>query len=436
MTARLVADAEGLAGIRLLEYLPPNMGVQTPEEIHERAAGMVEDLIAALTRPAPQEARKKPSSAPQSSTGVVFKGDVNEVNEFFRQNVWTDGLPIMPPTAEEVDAMLAFTDRAPDEVIGVLPPKRLAATVRSVAVNGVMAGCRPEYMPVLLAVMEAVADPRFCVEDAGSTLGWTPLILLNGPIIEELNFNFGQGLLRPQRQANITVSRFLRLALVNIAGYRVGETDMATFGRNYYPVIAEAEAASPWEPLSVDRGFARGTNLVTVQSADTVSHAFLTEGNAECQLHLIAQEVARVLGGPPLGPLEQFGRETSPILGLTPLIAGIIAKGGYSKADARRAIFEQALIPARQFDERLARREQGHNLKESVRRGNLPARFALSEDPERLVPVMRRPEDLIILVCGAPERNRSFIAAQMGSQGLNVSREIHLPRNWSARLKR
>jgi hypothetical protein len=297
-----------------------------------------------------------------------------------------------------------------------------------------MAGCRPETMPVLLGIAEAVADPAFSIENVGSTVGMTPLIILNGPIIRQLGFNAGQGVLRPQARANITVSRFLRLLMVNIAGYRLGEADMATFGRNYYPVLAEAEDDSPWHPLSVDRGFPRGANVVTVQSADSLTHAFLSDGVAEKHLQIIAREVARELGGNLLVAMERFGGRIAPVLGLTPLVAGILAKAGYSKDDVKRWIFEHALIPAKKFDEQLSRIEEGYDLRESVRRGKLAARFALSDDPERLVPVLHAAEELQIVVCGAPNRNRTFIAGQFGQYGGDVSKEIRLPRGWNVNL--
>jgi hypothetical protein len=429
--ARLVATAEGLPDMRLVEYPPPNIAVQNPGEIRDYAARLLDEVVAALTRPAPVRKAVAPRSSQAVQAQIVFKGDLEEVNEFFRANVWSDGLPIMPPTRAAVQAMLRFTDRSADEVIGTLRPKRLPATVWKIAVNGVMAGCRPEYMPLLIALAEAIAEPRFGIEHAGSTVGWTPLIILNGPIAKQLGFHSGQGVLRPQHQPNIAVSRFLRLLMVNVAGYRLGETDMATFGRNYYPVLAEAEDESPWPPFSTDRGYARGANVVTVQSADTISHSFLTEGGAERHLQLIATELARELGGPMLVPMEHFGGEVSPVLGLTPLVAGIIAQGGYSKSDVKRYLYEHALIPAQQFDERLDRHRLGWNLHEAVKAGTLPARFAESDDPNRRVPVLRGPEELQIVVCGAPTRNRSFIAAQFGLQGLNVSKEIGLPVRWS-----
>ncbi len=435
-STRLVARAEGLAHIRMVEGPPPNIAVLNPDELHEYAGRILEEVIAALTS-APQgavvESGRSASGRPES---IVLKGDLDEVNEHFRANVWGDGLPIVPPTVAKVEAMLRLTDRRRDEVIGILAPRRLAATIWKIAVNGVMAGCRPEYLPVLIALIEAITDERFGVQQVGSTVGWTPLIILNGPIAKQLGFNSGQGVLRPQTQANITVSRFLRLALVNIAGYRLGETDMATFGRNYYPVVAEAEDASPWQPFSVDRGFAPGENVVTVQSADSISHSFLSEGDGEAHLRVIAHEFGRELGGQMFVPMEHFGGEVTPVIGLTPLIAGIIARDGFSKDDVRRYLFEHATVSARDADANLNRHQLGLNLHESVRLGRLPAVFAQGDDPDRRVPVVRRPGEINIVVTGSPDRNRSFIAAQFGHQGLRVSKAIRLPGNWTEELER
>ena len=344
------------------------------------------------------------------------------------------GCRLVPPTLDLVDEMLSYTDRSPDEAIGVLKPKHLSATVWTVAVNGVMAGCRPEYLPVMLAIIEAIADPRFGIEHVGSTAGWTPLILLNGPIIKQLGFTSGQGVMLPQTQANMTVSRFLRLCLVNIAGYRLGETDMASFGRNYYPVLAEAEDISPWPPSSTDRGFEAGDNVVTVQSADVISHSFLSLGDAEQQLRHIAYEVSRELGGSILYHMEHFGGEVSPIICLSPLVAGIIARAGFTKDDVRRFLFEHARVPAWQFDDRLNRSQSGLNLHQAVQAGRLSEMFALSDDPNRLVPVVHKPEEFYIVVSGSPDRNRNFIAGQIGEQGLNVSRQIIVSENWKRRF--
>jgi len=412
--------------MRLLEYPLPNIGAQTRDELYVSSVPLIDELVSLLTHAASSEAttgRKTTNSSPRD---IVFKGTLQEVNDHFQERIWSDGLPIIPPTLETVEAFLSFTDRSPDEVIGLLPPTRLPATVWKVAVNGAMAGCHPEYMPVLLALAEAIADPAFGLEHVGTTAGMTPLIIVNGPITKQLGFNSGQGVMRPQAPANITVSRFLRLLMVNIAGYRLGEADMATFGRNYYPAIAEAEDESPWPPMSVDRGFAPGTNLVTVSGADSIAHSFLSDGPAENHLRIIAREVARELGGNLLVAMERFGGRIAPVLGLTPLVSGILADGGYSKDKVKQWIYERALIPARLFDEQLARIEAGYNLQESVKRGKLSERFALSDDPERLVPVLHEPDELQIVVCGAPNRNRSFVSGQFGKYGGDVSKEIKL----------
>ena len=134
--------------------------------------------------------------------------------------------------------------------------------------------------------------------------------------------------------------------------------------------------------------------------------------------------------------LEHFGGRVAPVLGLTPLVAGILAKAGYSKAEVKRWIYERALIPAKQFDEQIARIEGGYDLQESVKRGKLPERFAESDDPERRVPVLHDPEELQIVVCGAANRNRSFIAGQFGKYGWDVSRQIRLPAAWKTMLAR
>jgi hypothetical protein len=425
-SARLVARAGGLTAIRLLEYPLPNIGAQTRDEIYASSLPLVEELVSLLTRSPSGDASSTKTAAAGPRT-IIFRGTLEEVNDYFQERVWSDGLPVVPPTLDRVQAFLSFTDRSPEDVIGILPPTRLPATVWKVAVNGVMAGCRPEYMPVLLAVAEAIADPAFGLENVGSTAGITPLIILNGPIGKQLGFNSGQGVLRPQARANITVSRFLRLLMVNVAGYRLGEADMATFGRNYNPVLAEAEEDSPWPPLSVDRGFALAANVVTVMGVDSTTHNFLTHDPAENHLRVITREVTRELGGNLLVAMERFGGRIAPVLGLTPLVAGILAKAGYSKSGVRQWIYDRALIPARQFDEQLARIEDGYNLHESVRRGNLSERFAQSDDPERLVPVLHDPDELQIVVCGAPNRNRSFIAGQFGNYGGAVSKPIQLP---------
>ena len=166
----------------------------------------------------PVAADSSPEPGPQD---IVAEGSLDEIEEHFLRMGWSEGLPIVPPTRDRVQQFLRFTDRSPNEIIGVLSPGRREATVWNVAVNGVMAGCRAEYMPILLAVVECIADPQFRLEDAGSTPGWEPLVILSGQLVEELDFNSGSGVMRVGRQANTSIGRFLRLYMRNVAGSRI-----------------------------------------------------------------------------------------------------------------------------------------------------------------------------------------------------------------------
>src|SRR5919201_3987899 len=165
---------------------------------------------------------------------------------------------MIPPTLERIGRFLAHTRRGPDEVVGRLLPENRAATVWSIAVNGVMAGGRPEYMPVLVAIVEAIADPIFRVEDAGSTPGWEPLVIVSGPVARRLDLNHGQGVMRVGRQANTSVGRFLRLYLRNVAGLRIppGAGDKGSIAGSFNVALAEDEdaaAALGWSTCSAPR---------------------------------------------------------------------------------------------------------------------------------------------------------------------------------------
>ena len=193
--------------------------VDSEEELKRKVEeSLAPGLLKGITGDAPVEGDT--SVEPQPGT-VVFSGNYDDVQEYFYKNLWTDGLPVTPPTRERVDAFLAFTDRKADEVLRVIPQEGREASILSIAINGVMAGCRPEYMPILIAIVDALCDPKYRVEDSGSTPGWEPVVIINGPIIKELDFNYGQGMMRVGRQANTSIGRFVRMYLRNICGFRI-----------------------------------------------------------------------------------------------------------------------------------------------------------------------------------------------------------------------
>ena len=173
-----------------------------------------------------------------ASQEIVARGTFEEINSYFVEHELSDGLPIVPPTRERIEAFLAYTDRKPGDVLGVILPDSRAASIWSIAVNGVMAGCRPEYMPVLIAAIEGMCDPKYGVEHSGNTPGGETLLIVNGPIIKQLGFNYTQGALRDGFQANTSIGRFWRLYLRNVAGFLPHKTDKATFGNTWRVVLA------------------------------------------------------------------------------------------------------------------------------------------------------------------------------------------------------
>ena len=418
--------------------IPGHPGAQSLEElranVHSITAPEVIDNL--LRQPAVLEHVAEPGAR-----DIVFRGTFEEVNEFFYAREWSDGLPIVPPTLEKIEAFLSFTDRDPDESLGVLLPASRAATIWAIAVNGVMAGCRPEYMPILVALVEAMADPIYGVEHSGNTPGAETLITLNGPIIKELNFNYTQGVLRDGFMPNTSVGRFWRLALRNMAGFLLHKTDKGTFGNTFRVVLAENEDALGkigWPPNSADMGYAAGDNTVTI-SRFTGGHVVVSVTGstpeeimpylADSVAHQTSWEIIFTVGNLSLGTLR-------PALVLSPILAEVIARAGWSKQDVKRYLFEHARIPAwrvESFTEKWADFKIG-SLKQQVNLGRLPKVFHESDDPNRLVPIVFDPEDFMVLVSGDPLRTNAYTFAHNGYLGFPTARKINLPEDWAKRL--
>jgi hypothetical protein len=413
------------------EY-PGVVAVDSREELQQKVINtLVNNVVQAFTRPVIQSAKAR-EPEPQD---IVFAGTLDEIQEFFIKRQWSDGLPVIPPTLDRVEKFLSFTDRSKNEIIGKLLPENRESTVWNIAVNGVMAGCRPEYMPVLLAVVEAIADADFRIEDAGSTPGWEPIIILNGPIIKELNFNYEGGVMRVGRQANTSIGRFLRLYMRNVAGFRIppGATDKATIGDTFNVALAENEdllAELGWESLSVSRGFRPDESVVTVQSV-VYATAPIASGGEHARDHLDTF-------------VEVFGSEMSawthmavnwgkfyPLIVISPSVAKAIAKDGLTKNDIKQYMFDHSKVSVRSM-ERLA--WQGgfttFNIPRMVEENLISKLYYQSDDPDRLAPVFLKPEWIQIVVSGDAGRNRSRGYVQNHEQGPPVSKKIQTPANW------
>ena len=193
-------------------------------------------IVEALTKPINKQ--EVPAEAAKARE-LICKGTLKEVNDFFFSNWWTDGLAIIPPTIERVEEFLKYTSLSPDDEVAILQPSSVRVTPWNIAVNGVMAGCRPEHMPVLIAAVEAMGDPIFNLAQLGSTGGYNMFFVVNGPIAKRLGIQDGVGVI--SRGANTVIGRAMGLIRHNLAGHRPGEVYMGTFGYPLPPVFAESE---------------------------------------------------------------------------------------------------------------------------------------------------------------------------------------------------
>jgi hypothetical protein len=338
--ARNQAAGRGMHGLPLVKVLHP-MHTAPQALVAKRADESVASIVERLTRASDQETTGSPSDADMAGSG--------DDQELFFERGWTDGMPVVTPTAEKVARMVAAGRRPADDIIGPIPPRWRNASIEKIAVNAVMAGCRPAYFPVVLTAIEALLDQDcqlYGIQTATNTT--TPLIIVNGPIAEELDINSGGNLFGAGRRANASIGRAVQLVLRNIGGDIAGETDMATHGQSgkFTFCIAEAEQESPWTPFHVDAGFAAGDSTVTVIGASAPQNIFTygCETGEEILDHLI-------------GAMTGLGHNniifsTGPLLILGPEHAGTLARDGIGKRDIQQAVFERARIPLTRFARR------------------------------------------------------------------------------------
>jgi hypothetical protein len=320
-----------------------------------------------------------------------FDGAWEAIDAHYQARGWTDGLPIVPPTEAAVQAFLGWTDRDPREVLGVLPPRQGEATVERVAVNAVMAGCRPEYLPVVLAAVEALADPLFNLDSVQATTHpVAPLLVVNGPIAREIGLNAGYNAFGQGFHANVTIGRAVRLVLMNLGGGLPGTGDRATQGSpaKIAYCVAENEADSPWEPLHVEAGLPADVSVVTV---------FGAEGPHNIQDHYsnTATGVLRTVAG----AMGQAGSNNLlgagwPLLSLGPEHAATIAGDGFTKRQVKEFLFEHARFP-------LAALGAEYRRYQIERRG---ARDA----PDTMLPIVRAAEDISVIVVGGAGKHSSW----------------------------
>jgi hypothetical protein len=277
-----------------------------------RADSVIAGVIRGLTEapvPIASDQPAVPEARSAGGTSRTGRGPRDLIEEVYERG-WTDGLPVIPPTRARMRAMLRATSRASREVIGLVPPRWGEATVEVVAANAIMAGCRPEYLPVVCTALEAMLEGAFNLQGIQATThAVAPMVIVNGSIARALGFNSGHNLCGPGWRANATVGRAINLVLRNVGGAHPGGLDRSTTGQpaKYSFCIAEDEDGSPWSPLHVERGFLPAQSTVTVHGAGgVVDINDRSSRRAEDLLHILAKSLVSLgsngylIGGEPL----------------------------------------------------------------------------------------------------------------------------------------
>jgi hypothetical protein len=376
------------------------------------AESAVDRLIDGLRRPlSAEEARttaNKEVLDPVTVTADSYARAVKRFNDIFLEKHWGDGLPLLPPTREAVDEMLRGTSRSPAEVIGTVAPKNGIVTIEKIAINAVMAGARPEYLPVIIAAMEGFTDPAYddlhILTSSGS---FNLAIMVSGPIAKELNVNSGIGLLGYGWQANSTIGRAVRLITLNAGRLWPAENDMALMGRpsSQFYVFAENQDLSPWEPFHVSQGFKKEDSCVTISSTMSSPGSYFGGGAVEPWTpDQILDAVVRTLmssrasmtgwrrGGPNPGPMKH-------ILFFQPELAQELNRRGQTRESLQKLLYERATIPYEQLTA-----AEIASIQPRIDSGEIPAdRVAVFKEalkPGGRLPILDRPEDIRIVVAG------------------------------------
>src|SRR5262245_14144143 len=324
--------------------------------------------------------------------------------EFCFQQGWTDGLPVIPPTPERVEAMLAAARHDPKQEIAFITNRSVSITAEKVAINAVMAGCRPEYMGVVVAAVEGIGDPAWGYHGPGtSTGGAAVLMIVNGPIARQLDINSGDNLFGPGWRSSLTVGRALRLVMRNVCGSLPGLLDRGTLGHpgKISYVIAENEAESPWTPLHVERGFRPDQSTVTVMAAEGPHQCYNQLSNTpEGVLTTIADSMR--LGG-------SAGRQPQYAIIISGEHMRTIAQGGWGKKEIRQFLFDHT-----------------QNSIAHLKRTNRVPGVVQPADETKMRPLVASPDDFLVVAAGG--RAGPFAAHIPGCGGsrssLAVTKEV------------
>jgi hypothetical protein len=321
---------------------------------------------------------------------------------------WTDGLPVVPASRRLVDEMLAGGGLRGDAVVAEMPSRKVSVTAEKVAINAVMAGCEPEYMPIVAAAVRALATPEFGLHHVASALaGPTIVVLVNGPIAKRLGINATNNLFGPGVRANATIGRALRLVLLNCLKYRPGVSDRATMGTpgKYTCCVAENEENHPWAPWHVERGFSRGDSTVTLIAASTMIQVW-NYGDHQQLLRAVGDALSF------LGSIAFLGQTPGAVV-LGGEHAELLRASGWNKSQIREFIVQHT----------------GRSLADLKRAGRIDGKIEPG-DEQLMRYAMDTPEDLLLICAGSPVGALSMVLPGFGSSktaGRSPAVRIEIP---------
>ena len=322
-------------------------------------------------------------------------------------------MPVVPATESLVRRMLSGYGEDPSLSLGVIQPRNAQVTLEKVAINAVMAGCRPEYFPVVVAAVKAVLQEEFNVAGVSATTGGAaPVIIVNGPLAKQLDINGDAGCFGPGYRANASIGRALRLVIRNLGGLILGEMDKATLSTpgRYSFCFAENEDRSPWEPRHIELGFDPSASILTVLGTRSVYEVMETTVPTGIE---VLQTIVDTMKAAGVSNYYQIGTGTQIALVVCPEHAADMSASGLSKTDVRQYIYQNARMPM-------------HRLKDVAHYGNRNWPSWVDEtNPNTLVPIVREADDIVIVVAGGDGRHSAWLSGWGVTRV--VTQEIELP---------
>ncbi len=407
--------ARCVPGLRVMAFQPEVLDIfgrsdleQTERNMGAGTEQFVKELLAGLTAPLTDE-EITPTPASQALATRTFEGTPDEISDLFYSYGWTNGTPMKMPTREAVDQMLRGTDLPADYVVAKIPPMMGLATVEKIAINAVMAGCLPTYLPVLIAAVQAAMDPKIYLEGwCCSQSTWGPVLTLSGQAAKDIGFNTADHALTPAFRANTTIPRAFGYIMMNIGGVRPGVEDLSEMGHEFRLGFAmgDDQDSNPWQPLHMDFGFAEKDSAVTMFWPQ--EHRVSTCTTVPAVLKALCK-------------MDPYGWDPGLAVILTPKCAKMMADAGWTKERILNYIVEYARKPAKEVD-----------LQWLIQNNHPPKTVDLPLDMEASTRTFWSREHMFLTVAGGQAGCMVTVLGGGGDHGGPACAKIQLPKNWDA----